>query len=284
MDGGGIQVHQSSSQLLFAGAVAGGVEALAVQPLDLIATRFQLGGTAASGGLVSALRNTVAQTGVQGLYRGVIPEILCGVPKSAALWATFARVRDALADARGLGSNDWLSNLVAGAASGVPEAFVITPFQVVKVRLQAQGQAGIYRNAAHCLRVMLATEGVRALAAGLGATIARNSVWNSVYFSTFAALRSADPNGERSTLSLGFIAGVFATGFSLPCDVVKSRQQAELTRERPTRGMVAHLRAIVRTDGASALWSGWLPKSLRMGLGGAVAMTAFSTVTASMPR
>ena len=57
----------------------------------------------------------------------------------------------------------WLAKWKAKAA-GVPEAAVVTPFQVVKVRLQAKEHLGRYHGTLHCLRTVLAEEGPRALA------------------------------------------------------------------------------------------------------------------------
>ena len=64
---------------------------------------------------------------------------------------------------------------------------------------------------------------------GLGPTIWRNSVWNTVYFGTMHKLKTYIPKSESKlgesliTLTTGFVGAVFATCFNAPFDVVKSR-------------------------------------------------------------
>jgi solute carrier family 25 2-oxodicarboxylate transporter 21 len=281
-------VTLSAQQLMAAGAIAGTVEVLCVQPLDLLATRMQIDKN--NIGLLGSLRDVLKQGGPRTLYRGVLPELLCGIPKSAVLYPTYSGSRAAIAKARG-GRDDWLTNLCAGALSGVPEALVVTPFHLVKIRMQAKEHAGRYKSAWHCVRTILETEGAIALTTGLGVTIARNCIWNGVYFSTFTSLSSivearvqvrrgsdAPESGAGQTLALGFCSGIFATVFNVPFDVVKSRQQSELRGAAPQSNMVAQMVTIVRAEGVSALWLGFNVKAMRMGLGGAVALTVYQGV------
>jgi len=296
----------------FAGAVAGVAECVAVQPLDMVKTRFQL--IAVPGAVrptvTSALRDLLREGGVPRLYRGIVPELAAMAPKSSVMYAsyqgTLATLRPIMApqgvtrsgrsNARA-SSSDAPLHLLAGAASGVPESAIVTPFQVVKVRLQAREHLGRYTSSLHCLRTVLAEEGVMALTAGFHATCWRNCAWNGVYFATMHALREArllggggcDGGGAQSsgglldtmrTSVMGFTAGVFATCFNAPFDVAKSRAQAA----RPVAGggsasLGAQLLAILREEGVSGLYAGFTPKAMRMGLGGAVGITVFELTT-----
>jgi solute carrier family 25 2-oxodicarboxylate transporter 21 len=282
-------------RLFLAGGFAGAIEVAAVQPLDMIKTRFQLS-PERSIGVLAGLREVIAEGGVRQLYRGVVPELLCGIPRSSAMFAAFTQTRVLVARARG-GRDDWLTAMCAGAVSGVPEALVVTPFQVVKVRMQAKAHMGRYRHSWHCVRRMVETEGLGSLATGLQATILRNCVWNAVYFASYVAMtthlqarrdRTAapPPHARATVMSLGFVAGVFATCFNCPFDVVKSRMQAEVfcppsgtmvdaVCAQPPGGVAARIAQIVRTEGVLALWKGFAAKSMRMGAGGAVGLGAF---------
>ena len=59
------------------------------------------------------------------------------------------------------------SHFVSGAFSGIPEALTVTPFQVVKVRLQAKENLGLYRSTWHCITKVLRSEGPAAFATGV---------------------------------------------------------------------------------------------------------------------
>ncbi len=153
--------------------------------------------------------------------------------------------------------------------------------------MQAREHLGRYNSTLHCLRTVVAEEGVLALTAGFHVTAWRNSIWNSVYFGTMHALRRSrlfgGGEGERDrgsvlletlrTASFGFAAGVFATCFNAPFDVVKSRVQA--ARGSSAGPLHAKLRSILLEEGVAGLYAGFAPKAMRMGLGGAVGIGAF---------
>lgn len=309
----------SASQLFAAGAISGVVECLTVQPLDMAKTRVQLMSAQSNGlthrpsvvGIISAL---IREGGIPRLYRGVLPELAAMMPKQSAMYASYEGAVRLLRPR--LGDSAMLHG-VAGFAAGTPEALVVTPFQVVKVRLQAREHLGRYRGTVHCVQTVLRDEGALALMTGLHATIWRNSIWNSVYFASMHSLRRSFPLPEASsaapsssfrlseglrTLLFGFVAGVAATCCNNPFDVVKSRMQAELrtsAKGGPATAAAAvsqsdsvligeagfqRLREIWQAEGLQGLYVGFTPKALRMGLGGAVGMFAFEAAAAAMVR
>jgi solute carrier family 25 2-oxodicarboxylate transporter 21 len=189
-------------QLFVAGAYAGIAECLAVQPLDMVKTRFQL--VASSHGVGAELVGIIREGGVLQLYRGVLPELAAITPKSSVMYLSYETACRFLRDCPTLKDSPLL-HFVAGGISGIPEALAVTPFQVVKVRLQAKANLGLYRSTWHCISKVLAKEGAGAFATGLTVTIWRNSIWNAVYFSFLSTLRSCQFGGgggrERSSSS-----------------------------------------------------------------------------------
>jgi len=63
------------------------------------------------------------------LYRGLLPEVAGGMPRSSAMYAGFAAAQRHLIQLNG-GVSSAPVAFAAGAASGIPEAMVATPFQV----------------------------------------------------------------------------------------------------------------------------------------------------------
>ncbi|CAE8608261.1 unnamed protein product, partial [Polarella glacialis] len=192
---------------------------------------------------------------------------------------------------RTLAANGWERSParegLAGFASGLPEAAVTTPFQVIKVRMQQRGPGGsvLYRNDFECLLQVCRQEGLMVLTKGFPATVARNCVWNSVYFGTIAALDTHDKvegmAGELQRFGQGLAAGVFATCFNAPLDVAKSRIQSAGGQYTSTAGT---LLSIVREEGPLALYRGFAPKACRMGMGGAVGYATYDFVLRLLSR
>ena len=101
------------------------------------------------------------------------------VPKMAIRFTSYEWYKQQLADPQGRVSPQ--STFMAGLAAGVTEAVaVVTPMEVVKIRLQAQHHSMAdpldipkYRNAAHALYTVVREEGVGALWRGVSLTALR---------------------------------------------------------------------------------------------------------------
>ncbi len=125
--------------------------------------------------------------------------------------------------------------LLAGLSAGVTEALVIvTPFEVIKIRMQQQrgmDAASLkYHNPLHCASTIVREEGLRGLWSGAGPTVLRNGTNQMCLFwakHNLDGLLWGKKDGDGMQLSpvqsmtSGFTAaclGPVATG---PFDVVK---------------------------------------------------------------
>jgi len=272
------------------------METLAVQPLDMVKTRFQIR-EGANPSLLRGLLEVYREGGVFRFYRGMLPEMVSTAPARTAMYSGYTWTAHAV---QGKLASPQLETFVAGLASGVPESVIVTPLQLVKVRLQAKEHLGRYKNAFHCLRTIIFEEGPRALFTGFSATVCRNCAWNSVYFVTQGELKRllGEPKAETGgwgahafnlvrTSGCAFLAGAFATCFNAPFDVAKSRIQQQVSSqdalggvgsaEPKYTGTLQALQLIWREEGLRGMYKGFVPKFWRMGLGGAVGMLAFET-------
>lgn len=75
-----------------AGAASGVAEAVTVQPLDMVKTRFQLS-TGVNPSMASAARAIMQEGGVMRFYRGLLPEMAGMVPKTSVMYATYEMSR-----------------------------------------------------------------------------------------------------------------------------------------------------------------------------------------------
>jgi solute carrier family 25 2-oxodicarboxylate transporter 21 len=281
----------AASALPFAGGVAGVVEALVVQPLEIVKVRFQLN-SGRNPSILTSARAIVAEGGALRLYRGLLPEIFGMFPTRSVMYSSNEFIKRELKLFTG-GKDTATVVGLAGFVAGTPEAAVTTPFQFVKIRLSAKEFLGRYANTWDCVRQIYLQEGIQSFGTGFISTAVRNSVWNSVYFISMFHLKAiAPPPGPKGgglaitihSLVTGFSGGVIATACNAPFDVCKSRIQGQLLpSDAHTGGMkytstLQTLSKIVHEEGLVALYKGFLPKALRMGIGGGVAITTFEAV------
>jgi solute carrier family 25 (mitochondrial citrate transporter), member 1 len=120
-----------------AGSLGGIVEACALQPVDVVKTRLQLDKTGHYKGMVSCGRTIAAEEGVRSLWKGLTPFIGQLTLKYALRMGSNAFFLELLRDQQGQLSTG--ARLTAGLGAGVSEALlIVTPFEVVKTRLQQQ--------------------------------------------------------------------------------------------------------------------------------------------------
>lgn len=76
---------------LTAGAISGAVAQTCTYPFDVLRRRFQINTMSGMGyqyaGIFDAVRVIVAQEGLKGLYKGIVPNLLKVAPSMASSWA-----------------------------------------------------------------------------------------------------------------------------------------------------------------------------------------------------
>ncbi|KAI0156885.1 mitochondrial carrier domain-containing protein [Xylariaceae sp. FL1272] len=92
--------HPSAGRKLLAGAISGAVAQTCTYPFDVLRRRFQINTMSGMGyqykGLGDAIKMIVAQEGIRGLYKGLVPNLLKVAPSMAANWLSFEMTRDFL--------------------------------------------------------------------------------------------------------------------------------------------------------------------------------------------
>ena len=120
---------------MLAGAGAGASQVLFTNPLEIVKIRLQVQGEA---GMVkqSAIQVT-RELGLLGLYKGASACLLRDIPFSAIYFPSYAHLKVFLEE-QGVGET--LRLFLAGAGAGIPAAFLVTPADVIKTRLQVQAR------------------------------------------------------------------------------------------------------------------------------------------------
>ena len=212
------------------------------------------------------MTRSVKNDGVLSLYRGLSAPIFGAMAENALIFGIYSSVRRALAGNGGSqaaidASPTWQA-IAAGAAAGFGVAFWVTPVELVKVRLQAEQTAHLYRGSVHCVRELFREHGLSIFFRGHSATLIRETVGGAFYFGAYAAAcRLLTPEGkakkDMSTLATMVAGGCGGSAYwasTFPADTIKSRMQSGQLPEG-----VSFLRAfssVWRAEGTASLYRG----------------------------
>mmetsp|Transcript_8882 Transcript_8882/g.14549 ORF Transcript_8882/g.14549 Transcript_8882/m.14549 type:complete len:317 (+) Transcript_8882:124-1074(+) len=260
----------------FSGGVAGVTECFCMYPLDIIKTRMMISTSGTSFGMT--VMELYHAQGALGFYRGMASPLLAEFPKRAVKFAFAEHLKKLTSKVL---SNDWAAS-AAGGLAGVIEAVVLTPFELIKVRLQDKSNVSLYSGTNDALVKIARAEGVSNLYKGYESTAWRQGVWNGVYFGVIPLVNRAlqSPDSQNSKLQkfcAGTIAGALATVANTPFDVVKSRIQAQAPGSGPPKysWTLPGIGIVFREGGLKALYRGFGPKILRLGPGGGIMFIVF---------
>ena len=187
-----------------------------------------------------------------------------------------------------------LGGFVAGSSTGFFESACVTPFELVKVRMQSLDHVGRYSSSISCAVDIARREGLPALYNGFWASCWRNATFNGPFFGLLHWAKKDLPLPQPTTplgvagldISLGMAASFAATCVKMPFDVAKNRIQNQLT---PAPGAAPRYRhtlqvcgLVWRDEGLLALWKGFNPTVMRIVLGQSVAYAAFEFALAKL--
>nr|POE48783.1 mitochondrial carrier protein mtm1 [Quercus suber] len=254
---------------------------------------------------LDGLKKIARNEGILTLWRGLSPTLMMAVPGNVIYFAGYDWLRTSPLSPLPSRVSENYAPLVAGSSARVAAAFVVSPIEMLRTRMQASSSAekSLFRATLIGLRDMVANEGYTSLWRGLTLTL-----WRDVPFSAFywwgyeygrarlnaARLRSPghDPNQPLShsvLLTDSFLAGAGAGGiaafFTTPFDVGKTRQQTLLHQHSKAaaaaldipenRSMPQFLLHIYRTEGLGGLFRGWAARTLKVAPACAIMISSY---------
>lgn len=156
---------------LCAGGVAGLTACALAYPLDLIRTRLAAQTTTRYyHGIGHAIRTIVQDEGAWGLYRGLGATLVQVGPCLAINYAAYETARSFWLSHTDLDAPTVTMSLVCGSFAGLVSSSATFPLDLVRRRMQLQGQAGsarVYTSYFGAFRTMAKSEGVRGLYSGI---------------------------------------------------------------------------------------------------------------------
>ena len=277
-------IFSPSLHYFLAGWLGGCAGLLVGHPWDTVRVRLQTQGGNVPIRYKSTLhciRNIVQTESLFGLYKGLVFPLLGYAGLNAAIYGTEGNVMKLLQPNENLPR---LSNsLVAGACGGLVGAIVASPMELVKIRMQMQNigtlnQTAELRNKRKIgpfgfTLTFIKKQGITVLLTkGLWVTILRDAPSCAVYFFLLDGLcylflnekqrrdKTKNSNLELHPLKIflaGGMAGTVGWSSTYPCDVIKSRLQADVVSESPVyKGVTDCFYKTVRKEGIRPLFAG----------------------------
>jgi len=194
--------------------------------------------------------------------------------------------------------------ILAGGCSAVGACFFTNPLEVVKNRLQLQGELKArgeytvtYRGPLHGLYLMGRTDGLRSLQAGLGPACWYQMVMNGLRLGMYAQMEKnglvKDQNGGVSlarSLLCSAAAGCIAGLVGSPIFLVKTQLQTassstiSVGHQHNHPGMIQAFRKIYAAGGLTGLWQGASSSIPRISLGSAAQLVTYGKAMESVER
>ncbi|XP_013403442.1 mitochondrial uncoupling protein 2 [Lingula anatina] len=258
-------------------------------PLDMAKVRLQIQGESAlisacgahlAGappkyhGVFGTIRTIVIHEGARGLYGGLV----AGLQRQMC----FASVRIGLYDHvkgyyhsffnRPVSEPHIGIRILAGVTTGALAVQIAQPTDVVKVRMQAQGNGVLpkrYDSAFSAYKTIAKQEGIRGLWKGTIPNMTRNAVVNCCELVSYDIIKEKILDYDLMSDNMpchfvsGFGAGFVTTVIASPVDVVKTRFMN--SGKGTYRGAFHCATKMLMEEGPMAFYKGFTPSFLRLG-------------------
>ncbi|XP_067841946.1 dicarboxylate carrier UCP2-like isoform X2 [Heptranchias perlo] len=186
---------------LLAGCTTGAMAVTLAQPTDVVKVRFQAQVTLTGvnkryNGTIDAYRTIAKEEGLQGLWKGTLPNIVRNSIVNCSELVTYDLIKDALIKYN-LMTDNLPCHFCAAFGAGFCATIIASPVDVVKTRYM-NSAPGQYRSALNCAFTMLTKEGLTAFYKGFMPSFLRLGSWNVVMFVTYEQLKRAMMMAKQS--------------------------------------------------------------------------------------
>lgn len=282
---------------LVAGAMARGLAAVIMFPIDVVKTRMQFQRSSAlqnhnirtyKNG-IDAFFSIIREEGILRMYKGLPMKLVYITPAAAVSFTVYEQFMtnvNAELQKKNSSKVSWtlpLLTLAAGGFARVLGTACRTPFDILKQQLQIEGQ--IYgvksKTIMQTIKHVLQQQGLKGFWSGYSVTLLRDAPFAAIYFTSYEALKRLQlkllekrdfatgyNKNEKTTAQKsaahfisGAFAGAIATLCTIPIDVVKTRLQTQSQlAEIQYNGIADAFKKIYREEGRKAFTKGLGPR------------------------
>lgn len=250
-----------------AGSIGGAFGIMVGYPLDTVKVRIQT--QKQFKGIWQCVVATGTNEGVHGFFKGMSLPVTTVSMTSSVVFGTYRNCLQCLSQSKG-GHNSKLDVFLSGLAGGVAQVSVMSPGDIVKVRLQCQtesmrlGNSRLkpkYRGPIHCLLSIAREEGFLGLYRGALPLMLRDGPSFATYFLTYNILCEwLTPHGKKApdwtgVMLSGGLSGMAGWTIGTPMDVIKARLQMDGARDvKRYKGFFHCITETVRVEGAGVFF------------------------------
>lgn len=249
----------------FGGTVGGVLQAASSHPFDTMKSRVQMG---VYPNALTCFKETFAKEGLRGFYRGVTPPLFLSGFNNSILFGVNQYMSNVVTPAdhdKGKPLPLWRTAAAAQLTAPVYCA-IITPMELVKVKLQVQSQAAgekLYNGPVDCVKKVVRTHGLLGLQQGYLPTVGSRLVGLPFYFGAYSVAKGIlAPGGDKDMafyvpMLSGVAAGCCFWASNYPFDYTKTQVQATGDRSRDV------IKRVYKANGIKGFYKGFATCLLR---------------------
>lgn len=168
---------------IVAGACSGLSQVVITNPIENIKIQYQTH----LDKKINLIESVKMIGGLKKLYRGVFVCAMRDVPFSAIYWPTYSSIKNKLL---GYNINNHTSYILSGMFAAIPSAYLVTPFDVIKTRIQALPD--MYKTVGQTAKKIYLEEGFKAFFKGGGWRVAKSSPQFAITLYVYEILTDID--------------------------------------------------------------------------------------------
>ncbi|CAF0787008.1 unnamed protein product [Rotaria sordida] len=250
---------------LVAGSIAGCAVDLSLYPIDTIKTRLQE---------KKSLNKRIL---FSSLYSGVGSVLIGSGPSSALFFLAYNLTKQTVPI-----SSQWKTHMIAATFGEISACLIRVPVEVIKQRAQVNRNLRLLTIVQSCLH----HEGLLGLYRGYFATLSREIPFSVIQFPLWELFKRHWSSKQGYSVSpwqgalCGSLAGGIAASITTPFDVAKTRI---ILAHHSDADAASHpfkiIKNIFKQEGFTALYSGVIPRTMWISVGGFVFFGAFELAT-----
>lgn len=258
------------TQSFVSGGIAGVASRTITSPLDVVKILAQVGTKNTQQGFLASFGNIYQHEGLRGFWKGNGIACVRLFPYNAVQFATFTKIKLALADPN-TGRISPLHAMLAGSLGGISATVVTYPTDMVKTRLtvaHSDPAKSKYKGMINAFQVIAQEEGFAAFYKGMSTSVIGVVPFAGGTFMAYEILDKAwnKPKDKMTAVENfinGCLAASFAQTFSFPFDTIRKKLQAQsktvsedMRPDVEFNGMTDAFVQTVKKNGILGLWKG----------------------------
>lgn len=283
----------------FAGSVAGVIQVLLGQPLDLMKVRMQTNPSEYKN-LIQTAKAIFKNEGPLAFYKGTLSP-LCGISFCVAIQFSANEMAKNFFKNKNISDKKenplnltYSQYILCGIFTGFCISYVLSPVELFRIKMQVQNKDSSikYKGTGDCALTILKTNGLKGVYQGWTSTVIREMPANALYFGVYESLVqwSIKRYSNRNEIPLlhfvthGALAGVALWIGTFHLDVIKSRIQSDNFNDRKYKSFLYTTKHIYQENGIKGFYKGIGPCLVRAPIINAATFLTFESITKALKK